>query len=121
MELFIGETEEFFVRNQVTGSDAQDDAATREVIEKGHTLGDMEGVVKRKTNHRGAETDTVSVGSRLGEGHFRCRHGLPTTGVMLANEKLVEVQRVRVVNQQDVTIERQRRILGWQMKWHHKE
>jgi len=34
MELFIGQAEEFFVGNQVTGSNAQDDAATREVIEK---------------------------------------------------------------------------------------
>src|SRR5262249_52297147 len=121
MELFIGETEEFFVRNQVTGSDAQDDAATREVIEKGHTLGDMEGMMEGETDHRSAEADTVSVGSRFGEGHFRCRHGLPTTGVMFADEKLVEIQRVRVVNQRDVTIKRQRRILGWQMKRHHKE
>src|SRR5262249_50520664 len=104
-----------------TGSDAQYGAATREVIEKGHTLGDMEGMVKGETNHRSAEADAVSMGGRLGEGHFRCRHGLPTAGVMLADEKFIEVQRVRVVDYRDVTIKRQRRILGWQMKRHHKE
>jgi hypothetical protein len=40
---------------------------------------------------------------------------------MFADEKLIEVQRVRVVDQRDVAIKRQRRILGWQMKRHHKE
>src|SRR5262245_35542453 len=112
MELFIGQAEEFFVGNQITGSDAQYGAATREVIEKGHALGDMEGMVKRKTNHRGAEADAVGMGGRLGEGHFRRGHSFPTPRVMLADEKLIEVQRVRVMDQRDVTIKRQRRILG---------
>src|SRR5215468_5699264 len=121
MELFIGQAEEFFVCDQVTGSNAQYGAAAREVIEKSHPFCDVEGMVKGETNHRGAEADAVSMGGGLGEGHFRCRHGLPTAGVMFADEKFIEVQRVRVVNQRDVTIKRQRRILGWQMKRHHKE
>jgi hypothetical protein len=65
IELFVGQAEEFFVGDQVTGSNSQDGAATREVIEKSHPFCDVEGMMKRKTDHRRAEADAVGMGGGL--------------------------------------------------------
>ena len=121
VELVIGQAEQFFVGNQVARSHAQDDAAAREMIQKSHPLGDVERMMKGKADHRGAEADAMCMGCSFGEHHFRRRHGLPTTRVMLADEKFVEVERIGQVDQRNVAVEGQRGIFRRLVQRHHKK
>src|SRR4029077_622232 len=61
------------------------------------------------------------MGCSLCEGHFRCRHGLPTAGVMLADKKLVEVEGIGVVDQRDIAVKGECGIFRRVMKRHHKK
>ena len=84
----------------------------RQVIEEAHPLGEMERMVERRAEHRRAEPDAVRVGGRHRERHLGRGHRLPAAGVMLADVELVEAELVGEMDQRDVALERQRRVLA---------
>src|SRR6185437_4075560 len=54
------------------------------------------------------------------QGHLGRRHGFPTPRVMLADKKFIIAKLVGVLDQRNITIERQRRIFRGMMQRHHE-
>ena len=121
VELGIGQLEQPLVGDQVARPDAQDRPALGQVVEKRDTLGDMERVVEGQAHHRGTELDPMRGGGRHRQRHLRRRHGLPAARMVLADEELVVIQLVRQVDELDVALERERRVLGRVVHRHHEE
>ena len=116
-----GHAEEALVGDEVAWPDAQDGAAAREMIQKGHALGDVEGVMIGQADHRGAQADSMGAHGGLGQGHLGHGHGFPAPRVMLADKEFIEVERVGVLDERDVALEGERGMLRGMMYRHHKE
>ncbi len=116
-----GDLKKFFIGYEIAGSDAQDCPAPRQVVEKSHALGDMKRMVIRKIDDRCAQPNPVGTCGRLCECHLGSGHGLPSARVVLTDKEFVEIERVGVLDERDVAVERQRGMLAGLMDRHHKK
>jgi hypothetical protein len=72
------------------------------MIEKRHALGDVKRMMKRHADDGRPEPNAVRERRCFRQRHLGRRHRFPATGVMLADEKLVEADLVGVADQLDV-------------------
>src|SRR5436309_15809588 len=106
MKFFIWQAKKFLVRNQVARPDAKNRPPARQVIEKRHALRDFERMMKWQAEHRRSKANPMRAGRCFRENHLGRGHRLPAAGVMLADEKLVVAELIRVMNQRNVKIGR---------------
>ncbi len=113
-------------RTQVVGSEAEHervgevpagahtevDAPPGEVVEQHDAVGGGEGVVVRQAHHAGAEADVPGAFGGDGEEQFGGGDELPPGAVMLADPRLVEAERIGVLDQLQVPLEREGRVLA---------
>ena len=93
------------------GTDAEHDPAAREVVEQHHAVGEDQRVVVRQRTHAGAELDVAGALGRDGHEHLGAGDDLVAGGVVLADPRLVVAELVEALNQFQVALQRQRRVL----------
>ena len=97
------------------GSEAEHEAAPGQVVEQHGPLGDPERVVIADADHAGAELDVAGPLGGRGDEDLGRGDDLAAGRVVLADPGLVPAQPVEVVDQLQIALERQRRVLpaGW--------
>ena len=96
---------------QGAGTDAEHHAAAREVVEQHHAVGQHQGLVVGERAHPGAEAQVLgALGGRRDE-HLGAGDDLVAGGVVLADPRLVEAERVEVLEQVEVALEGERGVL----------
>ncbi len=99
------------VRGQRARSHAEHDAAAGEVVEQDDAVGQDEGLVVGQGRDARAQTDVRGALRRGGDEHLGRRDDLVAGGVVFAEPGFVETQAVEVLDQLQVALERQRRVL----------
>lgn len=102
------------------GTDAEDQAAARQVVEEGDALGHLERVVVRQVDDGGAEADARGALRRGGDHQVGRGDGLPAAAVVLADQHLVEADALRVLDELQVALERERGVLPRRVRGHHE-
>jgi hypothetical protein len=83
------------VARQPARGHAEVEPALREVVEHGHPVGQLGGVMVRHEEPAGADAHALGLEQRLGHEQIGRRVRLPGRGVMLADPRLAEAQLVR--------------------------
>ena len=104
------------VGGQGARADAEHDAAACQVVEQHHAVGQHERVVVGQRRDAGAEADVLGALRRGGDEDLGRGDDLVPGGVVLAEPGLVEAERVEVLDQLQVALERQRRVLAHGME-----
>ena len=86
------------------GADAEVDAASRQVVELDHAMGEREGVVVGQADHARAEADVPRALGRRRDEQRRVADGFPAGAVMLADPGLVEVEAVEELDHLHVAL-----------------
>jgi len=95
------------VVHQRSGPDAQHRPPAGLVIQLHHAVCDNEWVMVRQRDDAGAEADVPGPFRRRRDEHFRTADDLEPAGVVLADPGFVVVQRVQVLQQLHVALQRQ--------------
>ena len=103
------------------GPDAEHEAALGEVVEQHRPLGDHVRVVVRDADHAGAELDVLGALGRGGDEDLGRGDDLGSGGVVLADPGLVPAEGVEVLDQLQVALERQRRVLAGGVERRHED
>ena len=93
------------------GTHAEHDAAPGEVVEQDDAVGQDEGLVVGQGGDARAQPDVRGALRRGGDEHLGRRDDLEAGRVVFAEPGLVEAQAVQVLDQLQVALERQRRVL----------
>ena len=93
-------------------ADAEHDASPRQVVEQHHAVGQHEGVVVGQGRHARAEADVPRALCRGGDEHLGRGDDLVAGGVVLAEPGLVEAELVEMLDELQVALERQGRVLA---------
>ena len=99
------------VMHQRARADAEHRAAARHVIELDHAVGEHEGVVIWQRHDAGAEADVAGALRRRGDEHLRAGDQLEPAGMMLADPGLVIIEPVEMLQQLEIPLDRQGRVL----------
>ena len=99
------------VVDQRAGTHAEHRAAPRHVVELDHAVGDHERVVVGQRHDPGAEADVAGALRRGGDEHLRAGDQLEPAGMVLADPGLVVVEPVEMLEQFEVALDRQGRVL----------
>ena len=94
------------------GPDADHDAAPGQVVEQHHAVGQHERVVVGQRRHAGAQPDVLGALRRGGDEDLGRGDDLVAGRVVLAEPGLVEAERVEMLDQLQVALEGQRRVLA---------
>ena len=86
-------------------------AAAREVVEQHEAVGEHQRVVVRERVHAAAEPDVLRARRRGRDEHLGRRDDLVAARVVLADPRLVEAEAVEVLEQVEVALEGERRVL----------
>ena len=108
------------VRDQRAGPDAEHDAAAREVVEQHHAVRHHERVVVRQRDDAGAELDVLRALRGDADEHLRRGDDLPAGAVVLADPGLVEAEVVEPLQQLQVALQGQRRVLAELVEGSHE-
>ena len=100
------------VGRQRPGPEAEHEPAPGEVVEQDGPLGDPQRVVVADADHAGAELDVAGPLGGGGDEDLRRGDDLGAGRVVLADPRLVEAEPVEVLDQLEVALERQRRVLA---------
>jgi hypothetical protein len=103
------------VGRQRARPDAHHRPPAREVVEQDHALGHPQRVVVRERDDAGAELDVAGALRGGRDEDLRRGDDLAAGGVVLADPRLVVAEAVEVLDQLQIALERERRVLarGW--------
>ena len=104
------------VRGQRAGPDPDHQAAPGQVVEQHHAVGQDEGVVVGQRRHAGAQADGSGALGGGGDEDLRGGDDLVSGRMVLAEPGLVEPERVQVLDQLQIALEGQRRVLAHRME-----
>ena len=99
------------VVHEGAGADPEHRPAARHVVELHHAVGQHERVVVRQRHDAGAEPDMPGALRRRGNEHFRAGDQLEAAGMVLADPRLVIIQPVEMLEQFEIALDRQGRVL----------
>ena len=100
------------VRGQGAGADPDHDPPARQVVQQHHAVGQHEGVVVGQRRHAGAQLDVLGALGRGGDEHLGRGDDLVAGRVVLTEPGLVEAQRIEVLDQLEVALEGEGRVLS---------
>ncbi len=109
------------VMDERAGADPEHRPAARHVVELHHAVGQHERVMVRQRHDAGAEPDVAGALRRRGDEHLRASDQLEAAGMVLADPRLVIVQPVEMLEQLEVTLDRQGRVLVVVVKRREKD
>ena len=98
------------------GPDADHEAAPGQVVEQHQAVGQHERVVVGQRRHAGAQADVPGALGGGGDEHLGRGDDLVAGRVVLAEPGLVEAQLVEVLDELQVALQRQRRVLAHRME-----
>ena len=115
------EAEHGRVGGQRPGPDAEHRAPARQVVEQDHPLGDPQRVVVGQRGHAGAELDVARALGGGGDEDLRGGDDLAAGRVVLADPGLVVAEAVEVLDERQVALEGQRRVLSRRVERRHED
>ncbi len=99
------------VVDEGAGADPEHRPAARHMVELHHAVGQHERVVVGQRHDAGAEPDVPGALRRRGDEHLRAGDQLEAARMMLADPRLVIIQPVEMLEQFEVALDRQGRVL----------
>ena len=109
------------VGRQRPGADAEHRAPARQVVEQDHALGHPQRVVVGQRGDAGAELDVARALGGGGDEDLGRGDDLAAGRVVLADPRLVVAEAVEVLDQLEVALERQRRVLARRVERRHED
>ena len=97
---------------QCARSDADHEAAPGEVVQQHQAVGQHERVVIRQRRHAGAEADVLRALGRGGDEDLGGGDDLVSSRMVLAEPGLIEPELIQMLDQLQIALEGQRRILA---------
>jgi hypothetical protein len=119
--LVSGNAEHVRVRRQLTRSAAEHRATARQMVEQHEPVRQHQRVVIRQRVHAAAEANVLRARRGGRDEHLGRSDDLVAAGVVLADPRLVEAEPIEMLEQLEVALEREGRILpGWVKRCHEK-
>ena len=109
------------VGGQRTGAEPQHEPAPGEVVEQHGPLGYPQGVVVADADHPGAELDATGAGRGGGDEDLGRGDDLAAGRVVLADPRFVEIEPVKVLDERQIPLEGQRRVLAGGVERRHED
>ena len=116
-----GDAEHVRVGGELSGPATEHGAPAREVVEQHEAIREHQRVVVGERVHAAAEPDVLGAGRGRGDEHLGRRDDLEAARVVLADPDLVEAEAVEVLDQVEVALECERRVLPGRVERGHEE
>ena len=91
------------------------------MVEQDGSLGNPQRVVIADADHAGTKLDVASSLRRDRDEDLGRRDDLGSSRVVLADPRLVPAEAIQMLDQLEISLERQRRVLPRRMKWCHED
>ena len=103
------------------GSAPEHRAAAGEMVEQHEAVCEQQRMVVGQRVHTAAETQVLRAGGGGRDEYLGRRDDLVAAGVVLADPRLVEAERIEVLEQLEVALESKRRVLPGRVERCHEE
>ena len=116
-----GDAEHVRVGGELARTAAEHRTAAREVVEQHEAIREHQRVVIGERVHAAAEADVLRARRGRRDEHLGRRDDLVAARVVLADPHLVEAEAIEVLDQLEVALERERRVLPGRVERGHEE